>query len=120
MTARQILDDAEKSIPEKFADQPELQKELRADVESVLARLTANAPLAMILEVRGTVQLQSTRNPRQRVVPQALLYTGDRLSLGTDARVQLVILSDLHKEWLKAGREATVRRKGCEPADAVQ
>jgi formylglycine-generating enzyme required for sulfatase activity len=119
MTARQILDDAEKSIPEKFADQPELQKELRADVERVLARITANAPLAMILEVRGTVQLQSTRNPKQRAVPQALLYTGDRLSLGTDAQVQLVILSDLHKEWLKAGSEATVRRKGCEPADAV-
>jgi formylglycine-generating enzyme required for sulfatase activity len=119
MTARQILDDAEKSIPEKFADQPELQKELLADVERVLARITADAPLAMILEVGGTAQLQSTRNPKQRAVPQALLYTGDRLSLGTDGQVQLVILSDLHKEWLQAGREATVRRKGCEPADAV-
>jgi formylglycine-generating enzyme required for sulfatase activity/tRNA A-37 threonylcarbamoyl transferase component Bud32 len=119
MTARQILDDAEKSIPEKFADQPELQRELRADVEGVLARITADAPLAMILEVRGTVQLQSTRNPEQRAVPQTLLYTGDRLSLAADAQVQLVILSDLHKERLKAGRAATVRRKGCEPADAV-
>jgi formylglycine-generating enzyme required for sulfatase activity len=120
LTARQILDDAEKSIPEKFADQPELQKELRGDVERVLARITADAPLAMILTVRGTVQLQATRNPKRRAVPQALLYTGDRLSLGKDAQVQLVILSDLHKEWLKAGREATVWRRGCEPADAVQ
>jgi formylglycine-generating enzyme required for sulfatase activity/tRNA A-37 threonylcarbamoyl transferase component Bud32 len=120
MTARQILDDAEKSIPQKFADQPELQKELQADVERVLARITADAPLAMILEVRGTVQLQSARNPAERAVPQALLYGGDRLSLATDGQVQLVILSDLHKEWLKGGREATVLRRGCEPADAVQ
>lgn len=30
-----------------------------------------------------------------------------------------MILSDLHKERLRPGAEATVRRKGCEPADAV-
>jgi formylglycine-generating enzyme required for sulfatase activity len=34
--------------------------------------------------------------------------------------VQLVILSDLHKERLQAGREATIGRKGCSPADAVR
>jgi len=119
MTARQILDDAEKSIPEKFADQPELQKELLADVDRVFAKITANAPLAMLLEVSGTVQLHSTRNPNQRAVPQTLVYTGDRLTLGTDGQVQLVILSDLHKERLRPGAEAMVRRKGCEPADAV-
>ncbi len=51
--------------------------------------------------------------------PQTLLYTGDRLSLGLDAQVQLVILSDLHKERLKPGTEATIRRKGCEPADVI-
>ena len=30
-----------------------------------------------------------------------------------------MILSDLHKERLRPGTEATIRRKGCEPADAV-
>ena len=65
------------------------------------------------------MQLQSTRDPDQRPVPQTLLYTGDRLSLAADAQVQLVVLSDLHKERLRPGTEATVRRKGCEPADAV-
>jgi serine/threonine protein kinase/formylglycine-generating enzyme required for sulfatase activity len=119
MTARQILDDAERSIPEKFADQPELQKELLADIEAVYAKITANAPLAMILEVRGAVQLQSTRDPNQRAVPQTLLYSGDRLSLAADGRVQLVVLSDLHKERLRPGAEATIRRKGCEPNEAV-
>lgn len=120
LTPRQILDEAEKSIPEKFADQPELQKELLADIERVYAKITANAPLAMILEARGTVQLQSTRDPKQQAVPQALLYLGDRLSLGADGQVQLVVVSDLHKERLQPGREVTVRRKGCEPADAVR
>jgi formylglycine-generating enzyme required for sulfatase activity len=69
--------------------------------------------------VRGSVQLQSTRDPRQQPVPQALLYAGDRLSLAGNAQVRLVVLSDLHQEWLRPGSEATVRRKGCEPAEAV-
>src|SRR5262249_12547770 len=36
-----------------------------------------------------------------------------------DAQVQLVFLSDFHKERLKPGREVTIDFKGCEPADAV-
>ena len=119
MTARQILDAAEKEIPQKFADQPELRDKLLKQVVSVYDRMTATAPLAMILESRGTVQLYSTRNPKQRALPQTLLYTGDRLSLAADAEVQLVILSDLHKERLRPGTEATIRRKGCEPAEAI-
>jgi formylglycine-generating enzyme required for sulfatase activity len=49
-----------------------------------------------------------------------LLYAGDRLRLGTDGHVRLVVLSDLHQERLRPGHEATVRRKGCEPADAIR
>ena len=44
----------------------------------------------------------------------------DRLSLGADGEVQLVFLSDLHKERLKAGREVTIDSRGCDPADAVR
>ncbi len=117
MTARQILDDAEKRIPEEFADQPELHKELLAAIDTVYAKITATAPLAMILEVSGTVQLHSTRDANQRAVPQTLLYAGDRLALAADAQVQLVFLSDLHKERLKPGKEATIRRKGCDLDD---
>src|SRR5262249_24164407 len=47
------------------------------------------------------------------------LYLDDRLTLTADAQVQLVILSDLHKERLKPGREATIDFTGCQPADAV-
>jgi formylglycine-generating enzyme required for sulfatase activity len=119
LTPRQILDDAEKHINRDFADQPELQSELQTAIDRVYAKITANAPLAMILEARGTVQLASTRDHQQRPVPQALLYMGDRLSLGEDGQLRLVVLSDLHQEWLWPGRAATVGRKGCEPAGAV-
>src|SRR5205085_1491367 len=44
----------------------------------------------------------------------------DRLTLGADAQMQLVFLSDLHKERLQPGREVTIGRKGCAPADAVR
>jgi formylglycine-generating enzyme required for sulfatase activity len=53
-------------------------------------------------------------------VPQALLYPDDRLTLAVDAQVQLVFLSDLHKERVQPGREAAIGRKGCSPAAAVR
>jgi formylglycine-generating enzyme required for sulfatase activity len=62
----------------------------------------------------------STRGVKQAAVPQLLLFAGDRLQMGADADVQLVVLSDLHKERLKPAGEVTVRRQGCEPADAVR
>jgi formylglycine-generating enzyme required for sulfatase activity len=119
LTPRQILDYVEKRIPRDFADQPELRAELQTAIDSVYAKITQNAPLAMLLEVRGTVRLESGRDPRPQPIPQALLYSGDRLSLADDAQVRLVVLSDLHQECLRPGREATVHRKGCEPAEAV-
>jgi formylglycine-generating enzyme required for sulfatase activity len=119
LTPRQVLDHAEQRIPRDFADQPELRAELQTAIDGVYAKITQNAPLAMLLEVRGTVRLQSSRDPRPQPVPQALLYAGDRLSLAGDARVRLVVLADLHQEWLRPGSGATVRRKGCEPAEVV-
>jgi formylglycine-generating enzyme required for sulfatase activity len=119
-TPRQILDDAEKDVPQKFADQPDLRDKLLKKIGTVQDKLTAAAPLAMLLEAGGTVQLHSTRDPNRRAVPQTLLYGGDRLSLGPDAEARLVVLADLHQEWLRPDREATVRRKGCEPSEAVR
>jgi len=119
LTARQILDEAAKRIPEQFADQPELRDGLLADIETAYDELTARSPLAMILECSGTVQLHSTRDPKQRAVPQTLLHAGDRLSLAADGHVQLLLLFDWHKERLRPGTEVTIRRKGCEPVAAV-
>ena len=60
MTPRQILDEAEERIPQQFADQPELRDKLLQKIGIVEDKLTATAPLAMILEASGAVQLQST------------------------------------------------------------
>src|SRR6516164_9743517 len=119
-TARQILMQAEQRIPIEFAEQPELRDELLAAIADVTRARDRTIPAAMILEARGAIQLHSPRGDRARPVPQTLLYPDDRLSLAADAQVQLVFLSDLHKERLHAGREATIGRKGCEPADAVR
>jgi len=118
-THRQILEEAEKGIPQEFADQPELRDKLLKQIGAVYDTMTANVPLAMILEAQGTVQLQSKRDANRRAVPHTLLYTDDRLSLGADGHARLVVLSDLHQERLRPGTEATVRRRGCEPAASV-
>jgi serine/threonine protein kinase/formylglycine-generating enzyme required for sulfatase activity len=119
MTARQILDAAEKSIPDTFRDQPELQKELKADVDGILSRITADAPLAMILVSTGPVEMQTSQKPDRKPQRSTLLYAGDRLTLGADAHVEVVILRDLHQERLQPGGTFTVQRKGCEPPALV-
>ncbi len=116
-TARQILNDAEQRIPIEFAEQPELRDELLAAISDVNRALDRTIPAAMILEARGGIELHSPHGDQPK--PQTLLYPDDRLTLAADAQVQLVLLSDLHKERLQPGREATIGRKGCSPADAV-
>jgi formylglycine-generating enzyme required for sulfatase activity len=119
ISARQILADAERRIPEEFADQPELRAELEQAIGEVKRSIGRRVSQAMILEVHGKVTLHSHRGEAKRVAAQALLNLDDRLSLGPDAQVQLVFLSDLHQERVKAGREVTIDFRGCQPADAV-
>ncbi len=119
-TARQILNEAEQRIPIEFAEQPALRDELLAAIAEVNRHLDRTIPAAMILEARGRIQLRGSRGDSARPTPQTLLYPDDRLTLAADAQVQLVFLSDLHKERLQPGREATVGRKGCSPADAIR
>ena len=121
ISAREILKDAEERIPNEFADQPELQEELLAAIRRVNRNIGLSIPQAMILEVRGPVQLQSAKSVLKPAVPRALLNLEDRLTLrADDAHVQIVFLADFHKEWLQPGREATVGAKGCTPAEAVK
>jgi serine/threonine protein kinase/formylglycine-generating enzyme required for sulfatase activity len=119
VAARQILADAERRIPVEFAAQPELRGELEAAIGKVKRGIGRNVPQAMILDVRGPVQLRSVFGARKAAVPQALVNLDDHLALAADARVQLVFLADFHKERLKPGSEATVDWNGCEPAGAV-
>lgn len=119
ITARQILADAEQRIPVEFADQPELRAELVAAIAHVKRGIARRVPHAMILEVRGAVQLHSAVGVAKPAVPQALVNLDDRLTLSPDAQVRLIFLSDFHKERLRPGREAAIDYRGCEPADAV-
>jgi formylglycine-generating enzyme required for sulfatase activity len=119
VTVRQLLEEAETRIPVEFADQPELRGDLLSAIGKVKRGMGRRTPQAMLLEVRGAVQLQSAAGVQRAAVPQALVNLDDRLSLSADAQVQLVFVSDFHKEWIKPGREVTIDFKGCEPADAV-
>jgi formylglycine-generating enzyme required for sulfatase activity len=119
VTVRDLLADAEKRIPVEFANQPELRAELLKAIGEVRRGIARMVPLGMILEVRGPVELQSGAGVRKAAVPQALVYLDDRLTLSADGQVQLVFLSDLHKERLRPGRAATIDPRGCQPADAV-
>jgi formylglycine-generating enzyme required for sulfatase activity len=119
-TIREILAAAETRIPADFEDQPDLRADLVAALGKVKRGLGRRTPQAMLLEVRGAVQLQSAAGVAKPAVPQALVHLDDRLTLGANAQVQLVFLADLHKERLKPGRAVTIDFKGCEPSDAVR
>src|SRR5262249_5892784 len=84
VTARQILAEAEKRIPKEFADQPALRADLITSIEQVKRGVGRRTPQAMLLEVRGTVQLQSAAGVQKAAVPQALVNLDDRLSLSAD------------------------------------
>jgi formylglycine-generating enzyme required for sulfatase activity len=120
-TARQILAQAETRIREEFADQPELRAELVAAIEEVKRNIGRTIPAAMVLEVRGPVQLQSgrARAANIQVAPQILLFPDERLALWPGAELKLVFMSDLHQELLRGGLEVTIGPKGCEPAGRV-
>jgi formylglycine-generating enzyme required for sulfatase activity/tRNA A-37 threonylcarbamoyl transferase component Bud32 len=113
----QLLDRAEQRLPLEFADHPELRADLLATLED--ARSGLGAPAALVLEVRGGAELRTRKGVAKPAVRNVLLFPGDRLSLAADANVRLVVLSDLHQEWLAQGHEATVGRPGCVPGEAV-
>jgi formylglycine-generating enzyme required for sulfatase activity len=113
----QLLDRAEQRIQLEFADHPELRADLMATLED--ARIGLGTPAAMLLEVRRAVELRPRKGAAKQAARNVLLFTGDRLSLPADGRVRLVVLSDLHQEWLAPGHEVAVSRNGCVPAKAV-
>jgi formylglycine-generating enzyme required for sulfatase activity len=116
-TPFQLIDRAEQRLPTQFADYPELRADLITTLED--ARTGLGTPAAMLLEVDGVVELRLRKGETKQAARNLLLYPGDRLNVATDANVRLVVLSDLHQEWLTPGREATVGRQGCRPAEAV-
>jgi formylglycine-generating enzyme required for sulfatase activity len=119
LTLGQALASADRRIETEFADQPELREELLVVIREMKRAVGRRTPLAMILDVHGTVQWQSATGAAKAAVPQSLVNLDDRFTLAADSQLQLVFLSDFHKEWIKPGREAKVDWTTCEPADAV-
>ncbi len=76
--------------------------------------------VAMVLAVKGTVTVQSAAGTSRPARPMALLGEGDQLTIAADGEATLLILSDKHRERLKAGAKATLSAKGCTPATAVE
>jgi formylglycine-generating enzyme required for sulfatase activity len=113
----QLLDRAEQRLPTQFADHPELRADLLATLED--ARSGLGVPAAMLLEVGGVVELRPRKGAPKPAARNVLLFPGDRLNLAAGGHIRLVVLSDLHQEWLAPGSEATVGRQGCVPASAV-
>ena len=74
VTARQILAEAENRIPKEFADQPALRADLMTSIEQVKRGIGRRTPQAMILEVRGTVQLQSATGVTKAAASLATLF----------------------------------------------
>ncbi len=119
VTVRQLLEEEENRSPVLFGEQSEWSGDLLKAIIEVKRGIARRAPQAMILEVRGMVQLQSAAGVPKRADRHALLNLEDRLTLGADGQVQVVFVSDFHKERLKPGWEATIEANGCQPADAI-
>src|SRR5439155_1765226 len=66
LTARQILDHADRRIAAEFADQPELRADLENAIEEVYASLGTSGPQAMILETRGAVHLEPAHKAQRK------------------------------------------------------
>ncbi len=120
VTVRQLIEEAEARIPVEFADQPELRAALEEALNKVRRGIARRTPRAMILTVRGAVQLHSANGSQKVATPQMLVTLDDRLTVPEDAQLQLVYLSDLHKEWIRPGREVTITDSGSAPTDAVR
>jgi hypothetical protein len=77
-------------------------------------------PIALVLTTRGTVTVARAGDKPHPLGPADLLRPGDRLEAEVNSDATLAWLSDGHRERLRAKARATVREKGCTPADAVE
>jgi hypothetical protein len=77
-------------------------------------------PLAMILAVKGPVEVKPAKGKPRPARVQGLLYDGDQLTIPADGQATLVFLSDSHRERLKPKGQVTVGVTGCTPATAIE
>jgi hypothetical protein len=76
-------------------------------------------PAAMVLDLKGSVQLTSPGGEARSAKVCDLLYAGDRLAIPADGAATVAILGLGAQERLAPASEATVGPDGCTPATAV-
>jgi hypothetical protein len=76
-------------------------------------------PAALVLDVGGQVTIKPVADAPRHAEIGDLLYPGERLAVPPDGAATLAILGVGAKERIKAGAEATVGPKGCNPPEAV-
>jgi tetratricopeptide (TPR) repeat protein len=79
-----------------------------------------SGPVAMVLTTKGKVSFGSGQDKPHRVGAADLLRPGDRLEAADAGEAVLLFLADRHRERLKPGVRASISKKGCTPADAVE
>jgi hypothetical protein len=76
-------------------------------------------PVAMVLDVRGRVEVQPMEGASHRITIGELLYAGERLAVPADGSATLAFLGIGARERLRPAIEATVGPDGCAPSESV-
>jgi hypothetical protein len=76
-------------------------------------------PAAMVLDLKGSVQLRSVGGEVRPAKICDLLYSGERLAIPVDGAATVAILGLGAQERLASGSEAKIGPEGCTPATAV-
>jgi hypothetical protein len=67
----------------------------------------------MVLEVKGAVEVRPAGGTAGPARAMRMLYPGDRLKVGEQGEVRIMILKDNHRERVGPGTAVTVDRDGC-------
>jgi hypothetical protein len=86
----------------------------------VVLSATPGAPVAMVLESRGSIKLKSGQAEPRVPAFAELLSESDELSLSGPGDLTVVYLADGHREHLKAAGTVTIGATGCLPHEAVE
>jgi hypothetical protein len=76
-------------------------------------------PAAMVLDLKGGVEIRPADGPPKAAALGDLLYPGESLAVPADGAATVAILGAGLQQALKPGSAATIGPKGCSPPEAV-
>ena len=88
-------------------------------VSCVVAAPPAERPAAMVLDLRGQVELVKPDGQSQPAKLGDLVYPGEILRVPSSGSATLAIMGAGAQEQLKPGTEATIKPGGCTPPESV-